>query len=157
MAGPLHGSDLDDVLDTLAEIGDEDLDEIAARLRNIARRAATGQLDPNHTAVLAVAICASPERADVVGACALTLAEITDHNPALHQLTDDAAKDVTRHGQEAAFRLRDHWLREPASNASAALDHIDPERRCPAVTDEQRKELSKKVADANKKSINRPR
>lgn len=123
MAGHLYGSDLDDVLETLAEIGDEDLDEIAARLRNIAHRARTGQLDPNTTQVLLAAICASPDGTDLVGAAGYLIADLTDHNPALGQLTDDARKDATRHGQEAAFRLTDTYLREPASNANAALDH----------------------------------
>lgn len=154
MAGPLHQSDLDDVCDTLAEIGDEDLDEIAARFRNIARRARLGLIDPNHTQVLLAAIGASPDATDLVGAAGYLTAELTDHNPALDQLTDDARKDATRHGQEAAFRLTDTYLREPASNACAALDHT--ERRC-HVDDQKRKEMHDKVKKANNQSSNRPR
>ena len=154
MPGPLHQSDLDDVCDTLTEIGDQDLDLIVTGFRNLARRARTGQLDPNHTQVLLASICASPDATDVVGLAGYAIAELTDHNPALEALTDDARKDAVQAGQEAAFRLSDTYLREPASNACAALDHT--ERGC-AVDDQKRKEMHDKVKKANNQSSNRPK
>ncbi|MFE6412569.1 hypothetical protein ACFVOR_37180 [Streptomyces sp. NPDC057837] len=159
MASHVHSSDLDDVCDTLAEIGDEDLDLIVTGFRNIARRARTRQLDPNHTQVLLASICASPDATDVVGLAGYAIAELTDHNPALEALTNDARKNAVQAGQEAAFRLTDDYLRRPASDANEALDHLDPERRCHVdrLTDEQRKELSDKVKKANDQSRNRPK
>lgn len=156
MTSPLHQSDLDDVCDTLAEIGDQDLDLIITGYRNLARRARLGLLDPNHTQVLLASICASPDATDLVGAAGYLIAELTDRNPALDQLTDDARKDAVQAGQEAAFRLTDTYLREPASNACAALDHLEPERGCD-VDDQKRKEMHDKVKKANNQSSNRPR
>ena len=154
MNGPLNRNDLDEVLDALAEIGDEDLDRIITGFRNIAHRAHTGQLDLNATQVLIASLAASPDSADVIGACAYTIAELTDHNTALDQLTDDHRKEATRAGQEAAFHLTRPELRDTASLACAALD--GPEEVHP-VTDAKRKELSQKVGEANKRSENRPK
>jgi hypothetical protein len=123
MAGPFDSSDLDEVLDTLAEIEDEDLDRIITGLRNIATRAATGQLDLNLTQVLTAAIAGSPDSADLIGACAFTLTEITEHNPSLDQVTEDARKEAISEAQQASSRLCDKYLRDPASRAIAALDH----------------------------------
>lgn len=156
MTGPLHTSDLDDVCDTLAEIDDPGLDLIITGFRNIARRARTGHLDPNQTAVLLASLCASPDATDVVGAAGYLIAELTDHNPALNQLTDTARKQAIQAGQEAALHLTDRTLREPASHACAALDHLDPERRCP-VDDDKRKKMHDKVKKANDQSRNRPK
>ena len=154
MNGPLDISDLDEVLDTLAELGDEDLDRIVTGFRGLARRASTGQLDLNTTQVLIAALAASPDSADVIGACAYTIAELTDHNPALDQFSNDRRKEVTKVGQEAAFKLTRPKLRDTASQACAALD---VRKEVHPVTDTERKELSKKVADANKRSENRPK
>jgi hypothetical protein len=154
MSGPLHSSDLDDVLDTLAEIEDDDLDLILTGFRNITRRARTGQLDLNLTQVLIAALAASPDNTDVIGACAYTIAELTDHNPALDHMSNDHRKEATKAGQEAAFHLTRPNLRDPASWACAALDTREEAH---AVTCLERKELSKKVADANKRSSNRPK
>ena len=153
MNGPLDISDLDEVLETLAEIEDEDLDRIISGFRNIAHRARTGQLDLNTSQVLIAALAASPDSADVIGACAYTIAEITDHNPALDHLANDHRKEAIKAGQEAAFHLTRPKLRDTASAACAALD---PHKEVPAVTDEKRKELHDKVADLNKHSRNRP-
>ncbi|MET8571880.1 hypothetical protein [Streptomyces sp. NPDC004783] len=155
MTGPLHSTDLDDALDALAELGDDDIDLIITAFRNIAHRASHGHLDINTTQVLLASIAASPDGADLVGACGFLTAEITSRNPALDNLPDNVRKATTRAGEEAAFRLTDTYLREPASEANASLDL--PERRCPAVTDNERKELSQKVKEANKQSSNRPR
>jgi len=157
MSKPLYGSGLDDVLDTVAEIDDPDIQLLVTGFRNIAHRARTGRLDLETTKLLLATIAASPDGTDLIGACGLTVDELTDSNPALDQLTDISRKTAIQAGQKAASRLSDDYLRRPASEACAALDHLDPERRGQAVTDEQKKELSKKVAEANKKSINRPR
>ncbi|QKW31501.1 hypothetical protein HUT11_35655 (plasmid) [Streptomyces seoulensis] len=157
MNGPHHTSDLDDVLDTLAELGDDDIDRIITGFRNLARRARTGHLDLNTTQVLLAAVAASPDSADLVGACAFTVAEITEHNPALTALTDEARKEAIRAGQEAAFRLTDHYLREPASNANAALDVPHPPTvQPPAISPEQRQHLHDRLDATNRWSRNRP-
>ena len=122
MRGPISISDLDEVLDTLAELGDPDLDRIITGFRSIAHRARTGQLDLNLTQVLIAALAGSPDSADVIGACAYTIAELTDHNPALDHLTNDHRKEATKAGQEAAFDLTRPKLRNTAATACAALD-----------------------------------
>lgn len=124
MTGPLHSSDLDDVLDTLTEIEDDDLNRIITGFRNIAHRAHTGQLDLTLTQVLIAALAASPDNTDVIGACAYLIAELTDHNPALDQLTNDHRKEATKAGQEAAYHLTRPELREHASWTCAALDTL---------------------------------
>jgi hypothetical protein len=146
---PLYGTDLDDVLDTLAELEDEGIDLIIAGFRNITDRARNGQLDLDLTKVLLAALAASPDGADVVGACGFAVADLTEHNPALHDLADDARKDATRHGQEAAFRLTDDYPRRPPSEACAALDRIRPTDKRQAIHD--------KVRQANHQSRNRPK
>ncbi|MFD8839827.1 hypothetical protein [Streptomyces griseofuscus] len=154
MNGPISISDLDEVLDTLTELEDEDLDRIVAGFRGLVRRAQTGQLDINTTQVIIAALAASPDNGDLIGACAYTIAELTDHNPALDQLANDHRKEVIKAGQEAAYHLTRPKLRDPASLACAALD---TRRDVRTVTDTQRKELSQKVADANRQSANRPK
>lgn len=159
MAGPDHGSDLDDVLDTLTEIGDRDINLIVTGIRNFAVRARTNRLGREDTQLLTAVIAASPDGTDLVGALGLLLQDLAvDTRPALTCLTDDARKTAVQAGQEAAFHLTHPDLRDAASTLCAALDHA--ERGCTdmnRLTDEQRKELSKKVADANKRSGNRPR
>ncbi|MYW46387.1 hypothetical protein [Streptomyces sp. SID161] len=123
MNDPISISDLDEVLDTLAELEDEDLDRIVTGFRGLAHRARSGRLDLNHTAVLIAALAASPDSADVIGACAYLIAELTDHNPALDHLANDHRKDATKAGQETAFHLTRPKLRKPASWTCAALDH----------------------------------
>jgi hypothetical protein len=154
MTSPLSTSDLDEVLDTLTELGDEDLDRIITGFRNLAHRAKTGQLDLNHTGVLIAALAASPDSTDVIGACAYLIAELTDNNPALDQLANDHRKAVTKAGQETAFHLTRPKIRDHASWACAALDRREEVH---PVTDTERKELSQKVAEANKRSGNRPK
>ncbi|MEU8469567.1 hypothetical protein AB0F30_16865 [Streptomyces sp. NPDC029006] len=122
MNGPISISDLDEVLDTLTELEDEDLDRIVAGFRGLVHRARTGQLDVNATQVIIAALAASPDSADVIGACAYTIAELTDHNTALDSLANEHRKDVVEAGQEAVSDLTRPTLRNTASQACAALD-----------------------------------
>lgn len=159
MAGLPYGSDLDDVLADLADTGDPDIDLLVTGLRNIAHRARTGALSRERTQLLTAVIAASPDATDVVGALGLLLVELTaDTTPVARQLTDQARKEAVHAGEQAAFLLTDPDLRDPASRACAALDHA--ERGCTdmdGLTDEQRKELSRKNAEKNRQSTNRPR
>lgn len=145
-------TDLDNLLADLSDTGDEGIDLIVAGLLNIADRARAGALTPDHTQLLLAVLAASPDATDVLGALGLLVQEITaDTTPALHQLDDHARKTAARHGQETAFRLTDDYLRGPASEACAALDARE-EVTTVRLTDEQRKELSKKVKEKNEQS-----
>jgi hypothetical protein len=117
-------TDLDDLLADLADIDDTGIRFIVAGLRNIADRARAGALTRDRTQLLCTVLAASPEATDVLGAIGLTIAQITNTTtPALHQLTDEARKTAAYYGEEAAFRLNDDELRQPASEACAALDN----------------------------------
>ena len=146
---PVDGSDLAGLLDDLADT-DRDIDRITAALRRIATRARNGRINREHTQLLLATIAGSPDGTDLIGALGLLIADLTDHNPALDTLTDDARKTANTAGQEAAFLLtHDDDLRRPASEACAALDHTR--------TTDKRKEIHDKLRQANKQSINRPK
>ena len=122
-----YGTDLDDVLDTLTELGDEGIDLIVAGFRNIAARRQAGLLDLDDTKLLLAHIAGSPDAADVVGACAFAVADLTnDTAPALTALTDEARKIAIHAGQKAAYDLTHYELRHNPSAACAALDHLEP-------------------------------
>jgi len=119
-----YTTDLDELLADLGDIDDGGMRLILAGIRDIADRARAGTLTRERTQLILAVLAASPDATDVLGAFGLLIGEITgDTTPALHRLTDKARKTAVRSGQEAAFRLTDDYLREPASEACAALDH----------------------------------
>ncbi|MFF7795563.1 hypothetical protein [Streptomyces sp. NPDC007991] len=151
----VDGTELGDILDRLADLGDPDIDLIVTAFRNLAHRRHT----ITTTQVLAVALTGDPDALDVTAAAALLTARLfnADTNPALRTLPFDQQEEARQHGKTTAHELTDPDLRTPAAEANAALD---PRKEVPAVkclTDEQRKELSKKVDKANKQSQNRPK
>ncbi|MFF0009610.1 hypothetical protein ACFYQT_40150 [Streptomyces tibetensis] len=162
MAGHvLDGTELGDLLDDLTNGTNirPGIHLLAAAIRTLAEDATTGALDLPATQLASACLDGSPDGIDAVGAIGLLQAWITNPNtnPALRALPLEQQKEAQLHGELAAHALTDPDLRTAAAEANAALD---PRKEVPAVkclTDEERKELSKKVADANKKSTNRPR
>jgi len=152
-SGPnITGTDLGDLLDDITGIH-PGLDLIADGIRLIAHDRHT----LNTTQVLIATLTGSPDATDTTGAIAHLTAWLTDPdtNPALRTLPFDQQKTATRHGQLTAHHLTDPDLRNTTAAACAALDQ--PRREVHPVTDAEREELSKKVADANKRSEERPR
>ncbi|WP_333757948.1 hypothetical protein [Streptomyces sp. ISBFB 2968] len=123
----VDGTDLGDVLDKLAEIGDSDMDLIVTAFRNLAHR----RLSINDIQVWGVALAGDPDAQDIVGAAALLVARLfnADTSPALRTLPFEAQKRAAHQSELAASAayLNDRELRTPTSNANAALD--TPERR----------------------------
>lgn len=144
---------LEEVLDQLRGIN-EDLDEIADRIS--ALHARTYTRDERQTVIARIAGNADD---DLITALALLLKDLCIV-PGDEPMPEQNRKEAERHGQEAALWLTDWHLRKPASEASALIDPTnDPEGRYAVtrLTDDERKELSAKVRNANRQSTNRPR
>ncbi|MFD8488644.1 hypothetical protein [Streptomyces sp. NPDC059712] len=113
-------------------------------------------LDPAATALILSQLAGAAD-SNLLHAIGAAIAHLTSPaNPALNHLDDDQAKDTNRYGYLARLDLQDPDLATNTSKAIAALTapkEVNPVR----LTDEQRKEMSKKVAKANKQSSNRPR
>ncbi|MGP3737935.1 hypothetical protein ACTWJ9_33030 (plasmid) [Streptomyces sp. GDS52] len=153
---PLDGTELNDLLDDLTDGSNihEGIHQIAAGIRALATDPA---IDRPALQLLIAQLAGSADGWDVIGAVGHLIEHLTAHTPTVRALDDDTRKDTARQGWLTQHALTDPTLREPAATACAALDtrrEVPPMTR---LTDEQRKELSKKVADANKKSTNRPR
>ncbi|MGA5670053.1 hypothetical protein ACPCTG_31800 [Streptomyces pseudogriseolus] len=144
MAGRLDGTELDGLLDDLTTGSNihPGIHHFAAFVRAIAE---DQTLDVSGTQLVLAQLCGNADTDAVTIIGALT-AWLTDPatNPALHQLPEEARKTIQHQGELAAFELADPDARIPAATASDVLA-------------QPREELSKKVADANKRSQNRPR
>jgi hypothetical protein len=147
----LEGTELGGVLEDLAGFH-PGIDLIRDGIRLIATDRHTTQQTQTLSAVLAGA-----NGVDVLTAIGLLVARITDAdtNPALRTLPFEAQKTAALHGERLVFDLADDDLHQHASEAAAAIDTAG--RGCTQMTDAEREELSKKVAEANKRSANRPR
>jgi hypothetical protein len=160
MAGPspLDGTELDGLLEDL--VGGSNVHPGMRLIADGVRAIAEDQtLTIPATQLLLAQLCGNAD-VDLVTVIGALQAWLTDPatNPALRGLPDDVRKTVQHQGELGAYDLADPDLRTPAATACAALDQT--ERRCPDMTrlDEKEKEqLSKKVAEANKRSENRPR
>ncbi|WP_055694236.1 hypothetical protein [Streptomyces prasinopilosus] len=158
MAGPapIDGTELGDLLDDLV-----DGSNVHAGIRQIAsgiRAIATDpHLDTAALQLLLAQLAGSSDGLDVTGAIGHLIEHLTAHTPAVHALDDDQAKTVARQGWLTQHALTDPDLRGPAATACAALDtrrEVPPMTR---LTDKEREELSRKNAEKNKQSTNRPR
>lgn len=156
---------LDDTLDDLTGLGwipgvAQILDGIAAAQN----AATTGQLTLDATQTL-LSLLGNPYGPDLPEALAGLAQHLTnpDTNLALAALDPDTVKTVQLLGELHAHDTADYTPRDHTNEASARISEAAPTAvpapggRCQAMTDEQRKELSRKNAEKNKQSINRPR
>lgn len=119
-----------------------------------------GQVDADATQT-ALTVLANPHGPDLVEVLSLLVQELTNPrtNPALAVLPDEPRKTVQQLGEvhvlETAYAPRDC----PNEAAGLISQHAptSSEGRCQAVTDAEREELSRKVAEANKRSENNRR
>jgi hypothetical protein len=119
-----------------------------------------GQVDADATQT-ALTIFANPHGPDLVEVLSLLVQELTNPrtNPALAVLPDEPRKTVQQLGEvhvlETAYAPRDC----PNEAAGLISEHTptNGEGRCQAVTDAEREELRRKVAEANKRSENNRR
>jgi hypothetical protein len=159
MAGPhpLDGTELEGLLEDLTDGSNihPGIRQIADGIRAIAE---DQTLDIPGTQLVLAQLCgnADVDTVTIIGALHAWLTNPAT-NPALRTLPDELRKTVQHQGELADYALRDPDLRQPAATACAALDDIPREVNPMRLTDEQRKELSKKVADANKRSENNRR
>jgi hypothetical protein len=146
----VDGSELGDLMDDLRGIH-PGIDLMLDGARLICRDRHTRSM----TQVLLATIAGSPDALDLVGLLGHLVARLADAdtNPGLRSLPLDAQKEARHQGWLTAHHLTDPDLRDTTAHANAALDTREEVH---AVTDTERKELSKKVADANKRSSNRP-
>ena len=156
-ASRLDGTELDGLLDDLTNGSNihPGIHQIAAGVRAIAE---DPTLDPAATQLILAQLCgnADTDAVTIIGALTAWLTDPTT-NPALLQLPEEARKTIQHQGELAAFELSNPDARIPAATASDVLAQPREVNPMTRLTDEQRKELSKKVADANKRSENRPR
>ncbi|MFC9891547.1 hypothetical protein [Streptomyces pilosus] len=151
---------LDDTLDDLA--GFDWLPGIALileGLRTIRDTAANGQLTADATQTLLV-LAANPHGPDLTEALAHLAQDLTNPttNQALTGLPDDVAKKVQHLGELHAYETAEYTPRDNPNEAAGLISqHDTPEGRCEAMDDAARKELSRKNAEKNKQSSNRPR
>lgn len=130
-----------------------------ARTLHTAIRA--GQVDADATQT-ALTILANPHGPDLPEILALLVQDLTNPatNPALAGLPDEIAKDVQLLGETHVHQTADYTPRDCPNEAAGLISEHTPtssEGRCPAVTDAEREALRRKVAEANKRSENRPR
>jgi hypothetical protein len=144
-------TDLGGTLTDLADVH-AGIDLIRGGLRLLAH----DRHDLETTQVLLAVLAGSPDGTDVLGAVGQLVERLTspDTNPILRTLPLDQQKEVAHQGWLTAHNLLDPTLRDTASQACAALDS---RKEVHPVTETERKELSQKVADVNKRSENRPK
>ncbi|MGW7630469.1 hypothetical protein ACWGKO_16260 [Streptomyces griseoincarnatus] len=121
----------------------------------------TGQVDADATQT-ALTILANPHGPDLVEILALLVQDLTNPqtNPALAALPDEVAKDVQLLGETHVHQTADYTPRDCPNEAAGLISEHTPtngEGRCQAVTDAEREELRRKVAEANKRSENNRR
>lgn len=148
---------LDDTLDDLA--GFDWIPGIAQFLtfaRTAQHAAVTGQLDADATQTLLVLI-ANPHGPDLTEALAHLVQDLTNPgtNRALAGLPDDVAKQVQHRGELHVHETADYTPRDHVNEAAGLIyEHTDTRNtrwgEVQAVTDAEREELSRKIADANK-------
>ncbi|QLJ06832.1 hypothetical protein HZZ00_38035 (plasmid) [Streptomyces sp. NEAU-sy36] len=149
----LDGTELGDLLADLADGSNihPGIRLIAAGYRAIAE---DQSLSIPATQLLIAQLSAAADGVTVVAAAGRLIEWLTSENPVLASLPDAIRKTVQRQGELACSALRDTELTALASEACAALD---TRKEVHPVTDTERKELSQKVADANRQSTNRPK
>ncbi|WP_371099927.1 hypothetical protein [Streptomyces sp. PU_AKi4] len=154
---------LDDTLDDLAGFGwIPGIAEFLDFVRTARDAATTGQLDADATQTLLVLI-ANPNGPDLTEALAHLVQDLTNPgtNRALTGLPDDVAKRVQHLGEMHAYETAEYTPRaQPNEAAGLIYEHDTREGRCTPMNrlnDDERKELSKKVKDANKRSENNRR
>ncbi|MDX3279068.1 hypothetical protein [Streptomyces scabiei] len=122
----------------------------------------TGRLTADATQTL-LSLLGNPNSPDLNHLLALTAKTLTGpENQALTALDDETRKTVQHLGEEHAFQVAEYAPRDcPNEAAGLIYEHTqapDTARRgCTQMTDAEREELSKRVAEANKQSANRPR
>jgi hypothetical protein len=154
-------SDLDNLLEEFDGLDwIPGVSHILTGVRDLATASREGRMTVDATQTVLTTI-AQPNGPDVVEVLSLLVQELTNAktNPALAVLPDDVRKTVQQLGEvhvlETAYAPRDC----PNEAAGLISQHTptSSEGRCQAVTDAEREELSRKVAEANKRSENRPR
>ena len=120
-----------------------------------------GQVDVDATQT-ALTIFANPHGPDLPEILALLVQDLTNPhtNPALSGLPDEVAKDVQLLGETHVHQTADYAPRDCPNEAAGLISQHAPtssEGKCQAVTDAEREELRRKVAEANKRSENRSR
>lgn len=146
---------LDDTLDDLTGFAwIPGVQQIVDGITTAQQAARAGELDTDATQTL-LSLIGNPHGPDLQEALAGLAREVTnpDTNPTLNDLDNDTRKTVQHLGELHAFETAQYAVRDHTNEAAGLIT----EGRCPAVTDQQRKELSKKVADANRRSENRPK
>ena len=153
---------LDEVFDDLDGFGwIPGIGQILDGARTLQTAIHAGQLTADATQT-ALTIFANPHGPDLVEVLALLVQDLTNPtvNPALAGLPDEIAKDVQLLGETHVHQTADYTPREAPNEAAGLISQHAPtsgEGRCQAVTDAEREELRRKVAEANKRSENRPR
>ncbi|MFD7995489.1 hypothetical protein [Streptomyces mexicanus] len=157
----MNHTELADALQDFAGLGwIPGITQILDGLTAIDHAARTGRLSADATQTLLTTI-ANPNGPDLTHLLALTIKTLTGpDNQALHGLDDDTRKQIQHLGEQHAWEVAEFAPRDQPNEAAGLIYQHSPKdagRRCTAMTDTEREELSKKVAEANKRSENRPR
>lgn len=118
---PLDG-DLAGLLDDLAAVQDDAIDQILSGLRQLALKRHTA----DRTQTLIAALAGGADGTNVVTAVGQVIARLTnpDTNPALRHLPLEQQKLTQLHGETTGFVLAHPDLHQFASETSAAIDGI---------------------------------
>jgi hypothetical protein len=123
-ASLLDGTELGDVLDDLAGFAwIPGIGQILAGFRETAEAAAAGHLTTDQTQTT-LAVTAGSPGVDLLTVLGLLARHLTDTNPALAAIPDDARKEAQRHTENLVRHLADDELHQHASEAAAAVDGI---------------------------------
>lgn len=152
---------LDDTLDDLAGFGwIPGIRQILDGLTTARDAATNGQLSADATQTLLV-LTSNPHGPDLTEALAHLVQDLTNPatNRALTGLPDDVAKRVQHLGELHVYETAEYAPREQPNEAAGLIyEHANTtEGGCTPMTDAEREELSKKVAEANKRSENNRR
>jgi hypothetical protein len=151
---------LDDTLDDLAGFDwIPGVAQVLDGLRTIQTAATNGQLTADATQTLLVLI-ANPNGPDLTEALAHLVQDLTNPgtNRTLAGLPDEVAKKVQHLGELHVYETAEYAPREQPNEAAGLIyEHDTRGGRCEAMTDKEREELSRKNAEKNKQSLNRPR
>lgn len=152
---------LDEVLDDLSGFAwIPGMAQVIDGLRTAQHAAATGQLSVDGTQTL-LTLLGNPHGPDLIEALAGLAQTITNPttNRSLTDLDPEAVKAAQLEGELHAHETADYTPREHTNQAAGLLYEaaLTTGRRCTAVTDKEKEELSKKLAKVNKDSSNRPK
>lgn len=150
--------DIDDALDDLTGLDwIPGISHILTGVQDLAEAATEGRLSLDATQTT-LSLLANPNGPDLPHLLAILAAHLTNPttNPALTALDHHTRKTVQLAGEHHVHDTAEYTPRDHPNNAAGLIDEATRGGAPVSLTDDERKDLSDKVRDANKRSTNRP-